>query len=91
MILGEKIEDKAFLDLIKRLFECKIVNIELGGVCLGRGLPQESALSSMLINVYFNGFDKEVQELLLNTNKEIPKFVENDLVSAERDSDHVFL
>lgn len=89
-MLGEKIEDNAFLDLIKKLFECKIVNIELGGVCLGRGLPQESALSSILINVYFNGFDKEVQELRLSMNKEIPKFMKNDLVSAERDSDHVF-
>ncbi|XP_075491427.1 nuclear intron maturase 3, mitochondrial [Primulina tabacum] len=90
LMLGDKIEDNAFLDLIRRLFECKIVNIELGGVCLGRGLPQESALSSILINVYFNGFDKEVQDLRLRTNKENPKFMEIGLVSAERDSDHVF-
>ncbi|XP_073157104.1 nuclear intron maturase 3, mitochondrial-like [Henckelia pumila] len=89
-MLGEKIEDDSFLDLIKRLFDCKIVNIELGGVCLGRGLPQESALSSILINVYFNGFDREVQELRLRTYKENPKFMENDFVLAEKDSDHVF-
>ncbi|KZV18291.1 hypothetical protein F511_25395 [Dorcoceras hygrometricum] len=90
LVLEEKIEDNAFLDFIKRLFECKIVSIELGGVCIGRGLPQESVLSSILINIYFSGFDKEIQELRLRTDKENFKFKENDLVSAETDLDHVF-
>lgn len=90
LILGEKIEDIALLDLIRRLFECRVVTINLGGVCLGRGLPQECALSSILINVYFNGFDKEVQELRLKTNKENPKFKENELVPEASNLGSVF-
>ncbi|KAK6127233.1 hypothetical protein DH2020_039032 [Rehmannia glutinosa] len=90
LMLGEKIEDNALLDLIRRLFECKVVTIDLNGVCLGRGLPQECALSSILINVYFNVFDKELQELRLKTNKENPKFKENELVEGLSDSGSVF-
>ncbi|KAL8467570.1 hypothetical protein ACS0TY_030989 [Phlomoides rotata] len=80
LMLGEKIEDIALIDLIRRLFEYNVVTVNLGGVCLGRGLPQECGLSSILINVYFNGLDKELQELRLKTNKENPKFKENELV-----------
>ncbi|XP_012857463.1 PREDICTED: uncharacterized protein LOC105976749 [Erythranthe guttata] len=80
LMLGEKIEDNDLLDLIRRLFECKVVTINLDGFCLGRGLPQESALSSILINVYFNGFDKEIQESRLKTNKANPKFDKNELI-----------
>lgn len=90
LMLGEKIEDNELLDLIRRLFECKVVAIDLAGICLGRGLPQECALSSILINVYFNGFDKEVQELRLKTNEENPKFKENDLVPGESNLNSVF-
>ena len=39
-------------------FECEVVGIELGGCYLGRGFPHESGLFSVLINIYFNGFDK---------------------------------
>ncbi|KAK4392492.1 Nuclear intron maturase 3, mitochondrial [Sesamum angolense] len=82
----EKIEDSELLDFIRRLFECQVVAINLGGVCLGRGLPQEYALSSILINVYLNGFDKEVQDLRLKMNKENPDFKENELVPGESSS-----
>ncbi|KAL0428509.1 UNVERIFIED_CONTAM: Nuclear intron maturase 3, mitochondrial [Sesamum latifolium] len=90
LMLGEKIEDSELLDFIRRLFECQVVAINLGGVCLGRGLPQECALSSILINVYLNGFDKEVQDLRLKTNKENPDFKENELVPGESSSVNVF-
>ncbi|XP_057770401.1 nuclear intron maturase 3, mitochondrial [Salvia miltiorrhiza] len=82
LMLGQKIDDCDFLDLIRRLFGCRVVSVNLGGVCLGRGLPQECALSSILINVYLNGFDKEIQELRLKTNKENPRFNENELAGS---------
>ncbi|CAL5435115.1 unnamed protein product [Camellia sinensis] len=81
LIIEEKIGDKTLLDMIKRLLECKVVRIELGECYLGRGFPQESGLSSILINIYFNGFDKEIQELRLQTNRENPNFELNELVS----------
>ncbi|KAH6819356.1 RNA-directed DNA polymerase [Perilla frutescens var. frutescens] len=90
LILGEKIDDSDLLDLIRRLFECKVVSVDLGGVCIGRGLPQECALSSILINVYLNGFDKEIQELRLKTNRENPRFKENELEPGETGSSSVF-
>lgn len=81
LIIEEKIGDRTLVDMIKRLLECKVVRIELGGCYLGRGFPQESGLSSILINIYFNGFDKEIQELRLQTNRENPNFEFNELVS----------
>ncbi|KAM7500082.1 hypothetical protein LguiA_024496 [Lonicera macranthoides] len=83
LIIGDKIEDKGLLDVIKKLFQLDVVSIELGGCCLGRGFPQECGLSSILINVYFNGLDKEIQELRLKTNRDNPKLKPDDLLSAE--------
>ncbi|KAM3338337.1 nuclear intron maturase 3, mitochondrial isoform X1 [Capsicum galapagoense] len=77
-VMEEKISDEALIGLIRRLFECGIVSIELGGVCLGRGFPQECGLSSILINVYFNSFDKEIQELRLKTSRENPRVDANE-------------
>ena len=51
-----------------------MVGIEFGGCYLGRGFPQESGLCSILINIYFNGFDKEIQDMRLQKNQENPKF-----------------
>ncbi|XP_059308996.1 nuclear intron maturase 3, mitochondrial [Lycium ferocissimum] len=81
-VMEEKISDVALIVLIKRLFECEIVSIQLGGCYLGRGFPQECRLSSILINIYFNSFDKEIQELRLKTNRENPKVDANDLANA---------
>lgn len=65
-----KIKDCIFIDFIKRLFECKVLVIELGGNWLGKGLPQECGLCSILMNVYFDVFDKEIQETRLRENQE---------------------
>ncbi|GFY96161.1 RNA-directed DNA polymerase [Actinidia rufa] len=78
LIMEEKIGDGALIDLIKRLFESEAVRIELGGCYLGRGFPQESGLSSILINIYFNVFDKEIQELRLQINRKNPKLELNE-------------
>ncbi|KAI3421558.1 Protein kinase domain-containing protein [Psidium guajava] len=79
-VIEEKIDDSLFIDLIRRLFECEAVSIELGGCYLGRGFPQESRLCAILINVYFNGLDKEIQDLRLRMNKENLKFESNENV-----------
>ncbi|XP_019428696.1 PREDICTED: uncharacterized protein LOC109336509 [Lupinus angustifolius] len=84
--MEHKLRDTVLIDLIKKLFECKVLVIELGGNCLGRGFPQECGLSSLLINVYFDGFDKEIQELRLRENR--PELDPNMIVSAA--SDDVF-
>lgn len=86
LIIGEKIRDESLVDMIKRLFETNVVRIELGACYLGRGFPQECGLSSILMNIYFNSFDKEIQELRLKTNKDNPKFGVNELVSASDNS-----
>ena len=80
LFIEEKIKDGSLIGLIKRLFECEVVGIELGGCYLGRGFPQESGLCSILINIYFNGFDKEIQDMRLQKNQENPKFKSEQLV-----------
>ncbi|GMY19740.1 nuclear intron maturase 3, mitochondrial-like [Fagus crenata] len=84
LFIEEKIKDGFFIGIIKRLFECEVVGIELGGCYLGRGFPQESGLSSILINIYFNGFDKEIQDMRLWKSQENPKFESEELVSMSR-------
>ena len=74
MFIEEKIKDDSLIGLIKRLFECEVVGIELGGCYLGRGFPQKSGLCSILINIYFNGFDKEIQDMRIQKNQENPNF-----------------
>ncbi|GAB4845293.1 hypothetical protein Ancab_038702 [Ancistrocladus abbreviatus] len=73
-IIEERISDRLLIGLIERLFECEVVKIQLGSCYLGRGLPQESGLCSILINIYFNRFDKKIQEIRLRKNEENPKF-----------------
>ena len=57
LFMEEKIKDRVLIDIIKRLFECGVLRIELGGFYLGKGLLQEYGLCSILINIYFNGFN----------------------------------
>ncbi|GAB2295581.1 hypothetical protein Dimus_029742 [Dionaea muscipula] len=64
-IIELRIDDKLLIGLIKRLFESRVVRIELGGSYFGRGLPQESVLCPILFNIYLNGFDKKIQEIRL--------------------------
>ncbi|CAJ2673368.1 unnamed protein product [Trifolium pratense] len=68
--IERKVKDCVFIDFIKKLFECKVLVIELGGNWLGKGFPQECGLCSILMNVYFDGFDKEIQETRLRENRE---------------------
>ncbi|KAK9267034.1 hypothetical protein L1049_007391 [Liquidambar formosana] len=84
LIIEEKIQDGFLIDFIRRLFECEALQIELGGCYLGRGFPQECGLSSILINIYFNGFDKEIQEMRLQIDRENPRLDSNEGVLGSR-------
>lgn len=82
LIIEEKIKDKALIDLVKRLYECEVISVELGGCYLGRGFPQECRLSSILINIYLDSFDKEIQEMRVKASRENPTIGVGDLVSG---------
>jgi retron-type reverse transcriptase len=60
-IMQNKIEDTLLMNLIYGFFRANVLAIEFGSFSLGRGFPQETNLCSILINIYFHGFDKEVQ------------------------------
>ncbi|XP_019090510.1 PREDICTED: uncharacterized protein LOC104734422 [Camelina sativa] len=64
-LVAEKINDGLLIEMIKKLFEFGILKIELGGCNSGKGFPQECGLCSIFINVYFDGLDKEVQDMRL--------------------------
>ncbi|XP_023544815.1 nuclear intron maturase 3, mitochondrial [Cucurbita pepo subsp. pepo] len=81
LLVQEKIKDDILILMLKKLFELEAVQIELGGCYLGRGFPQESGLCSILSNIYFNGFDKELQQIRLEKNEENPKFSLDGTVS----------
>ncbi|RZC53539.1 hypothetical protein C5167_012394 [Papaver somniferum] len=74
LIVEEKIDDKFLIELIKKFFEFEALRIEFGGCCMGRGFPQESSLNSMLVNVYFDGLDKEMQEFRKKIDRKEKKF-----------------
>ncbi|CAM8885543.1 unnamed protein product [Rhodiola kirilowii] len=73
LMISEKIDDAVLVDIVKRLFGCGVVRIELGGVSLGRGFLEESGLNAILLNIFFDGFDKAMQDLRLRYDKENPK------------------
>ncbi|XVE95831.1 hypothetical protein REPUB_Repub02eG0167500 [Reevesia pubescens] len=85
--IGEKIKDATLVDVIKKLFQCQVVKVELGGCYLGRGFPQESGLCSILVHVYFDGFDREIQEMRLQMNRKNHKF---ELTELNVDNSNVF-
>lgn len=70
--MGDRISDGALIEVIKKLFESGVVSIQLGGCFFGRGFPQESGLSSILLNVYLDGFDREFQEKRVQRSRENP-------------------
>lgn len=72
-IIGERIDDGLLIGLVKKLFECGVLRIELGGGYLGKGLPQECGLCAVLINIYLNGLDKKIQKIRLRINEANPK------------------
>ncbi|KAL4587453.1 hypothetical protein LXL04_000324 [Taraxacum kok-saghyz] len=78
LIIGDKIKDEMLIDMIRKLIVSEVVRLDLGGCYLGKGLPQECGLNSILINIYLNPFDQKLQELRLQINKKPPKSNEDD-------------
>ncbi|XP_022155823.1 nuclear intron maturase 3, mitochondrial [Momordica charantia] len=81
LLVEEKIKDHLLICMLKKLFELEAIQIELGACYLGRGFPQESGLCSILCNIFFNGFDKDIQQIRLQKNEENPKFSLDEIVS----------
>lgn len=82
MVIEEKIDDLVLVSTLKRLFACQVLSVELGGCDIGRGFPQENGLCSILINIYFTNFDKEIQNLRLRVNRDNPKFSSDEVVKT---------
>ncbi|RWR91440.1 nuclear intron maturase 3, mitochondrial [Cinnamomum micranthum f. kanehirae] len=81
-IVEEKVEDRDFINLVLKFFESEAVQIELGGCILGRGFPQESSLNAILVNIYFNGLDQEIQDLRRQIDGKNPIFNSDELSTS---------
>ncbi|KAG9457108.1 hypothetical protein H6P81_001616 [Aristolochia fimbriata] len=77
-IMKSKIEDQVLINLIVKFFEFQVVDIELGGLGFGRGFPQESGLNSILVNIYFNSLDQDIQSVRMNVNEKHSKLDTHD-------------
>ncbi|XP_047328656.1 nuclear intron maturase 3, mitochondrial [Impatiens glandulifera] len=86
-IIQQRIKDGILFDVLRRLFKAEVLKIELGGCYLGRGFPQECGLSSILINIYFDLFDKLIHEVRLDASNSNPKL---DQSEANVWSDNLF-
>lgn len=62
-VMEDKIEDEFLFDLIRSMFDARVLNLEFGGFCKGEGLPQEGVLSPILMNIYLDLFDSEFHRL----------------------------
>ncbi|WOL00285.1 hypothetical protein Cni_G08998 [Canna indica] len=72
-VLEEKIDDPALVSLVKRLFDSQAIAVELGGVGLARGFPQESDLSAIILNIYFDALDREIEDFRAEVHKKNPR------------------
>ncbi|XP_020109316.1 uncharacterized protein LOC109724798 [Ananas comosus] len=71
--IAEKVDDPDLLALIERLFTSEALAIELGGAQLARGFPQESGLAPILLNIYFDAVDREIQKIREEVHKRNPR------------------
>ncbi|KAM3341470.1 nuclear intron maturase 4, mitochondrial isoform X1 [Capsicum galapagoense] len=62
-IMEDKIDDPFLYAIISNMFDCGVLNLEFGGFPKGHGLPQEGALSPILMNIYLDLFDHEMYRL----------------------------
>jgi group II intron reverse transcriptase/maturase len=68
-ILQEEIQDQGLFDILHKMFQAKVINLEFGNEDNEIGTPQGSIISPILCNIYLNKLDTHVKELILNTNK----------------------
>ncbi|XP_051198189.1 nuclear intron maturase 3, mitochondrial [Lolium perenne] len=71
--ISAKIDDPGFLDYLRDLFLSDAVTFELGGSELSRGLPQESDLTAVLLNIFFDPVDREVMAIREEVHKKNPR------------------
>ncbi|KAG0475912.1 hypothetical protein HPP92_012753 [Vanilla planifolia] len=83
ILLAEKIEDDALIGIIERLFLSGAMSVEVGGLDMGRGFPQESNLNAVLVNIYLSGLDKEIQDIRSLVHRSHPRCKE---LEREQDS-----
>ncbi|KAK6922806.1 Domain X [Dillenia turbinata] len=57
--MQDKIEDSSLYNMIRRMHDAQVLNLEFGGFPKGHGLPQEGVLSPILMNIYLDLFDRE--------------------------------
>ncbi|CAJ2638749.1 unnamed protein product [Trifolium pratense] len=62
-VMEDRIEDGCLFDLIRSMFDARVLNFEFGGFPKGDGLPQEGILSPILMNIYLDLFDSEFHRL----------------------------
>jgi retron-type reverse transcriptase len=64
-IMEETVDDPQLRDLLYKMFNAEIANLELGGPDprLGFGVPQGNPLSPLLCNIYLTKFDYKLAEL----------------------------
>ena len=68
-ILQEEIQDQALFDILHKMFQAKIINLDMGDEDQKVGTPQGSIISPLLCNVYLDKLDKHVEQLILDTNR----------------------
>ncbi|KAJ6807116.1 uncharacterized protein M6B38_173515 [Iris pallida] len=72
-VIGEKVDDPELVQLVESLFRSEVLRVEVGGVGNGKGFPQESDLNSILLNIYFDGLDREIQEIRAEVHRKNPR------------------
>ncbi|KAL7092266.1 hypothetical protein ACP275_12G155300 [Erythranthe tilingii] len=61
--MEDKIEDPGLFELIKNMFDARVLNMDFGAFPKGHGLPQEGVLSPILMNIYLDLFDREIYRM----------------------------
>ncbi|EPS66365.1 hypothetical protein M569_08411, partial [Genlisea aurea] len=63
--LEERIADPCLVDILRKMFDARALNLEFGGFPKGHGLPQEGLLSPILMNIYLDLFDRQISRLTM--------------------------
>ncbi|XP_006465053.1 nuclear intron maturase 4, mitochondrial-like isoform X4 [Citrus sinensis] len=69
-----RIEDPRLYDILRRMFDAQILNLEFGGFPKGHGLPQEGILAPILMNIYLDLLDREFYRLSMRYEAINPNF-----------------
>jgi retron-type reverse transcriptase len=68
-LLKKKVKDQRLLDLIRKMFNCKILAPENFYFKNDKGVPQGNVLSSLLCNIYLHELDFFMEELMKKYKK----------------------